>query len=106
MLIDSVGILPWERPRASTEVCVCQFWNILYTTSVKRRKCEFATIVVNVKYLYIYLCRFFDIPMEVLPPIRSSSEIYGYFKESVLKRVAISGVNIYCSNMAKTVFIF
>ncbi|GJQ77199.1 hypothetical protein Trydic_g14870 [Trypoxylus dichotomus] len=37
------------------------------------------------------LCKIFDIPMSILPEIRSSSEIYGYISESVLKGVPISG---------------
>ncbi|XP_046677029.1 glycerol kinase-like [Homalodisca vitripennis] len=37
------------------------------------------------------LCRFFDIPMSVLPQIRSSSEIYGYLAETSLRGVPISG---------------
>uniref|UniRef100_T1IIH9 Probable glycerol kinase n=1 Tax=Strigamia maritima TaxID=126957 RepID=T1IIH9_STRMM len=37
------------------------------------------------------LCKFFDIPMNILPEIRSSSEIYGTFKSGPLKDIAISG---------------
>ncbi|KAK9701777.1 FGGY family of carbohydrate kinase [Popillia japonica] len=37
------------------------------------------------------LCKIFDIPMNILPEIRSSSEIYGYISESVLKGIPISG---------------
>ncbi|KRT85601.1 hypothetical protein AMK59_2420 [Oryctes borbonicus] len=37
------------------------------------------------------LCKIFDIPMSILPEIRSSSEIYGYISESVLKGIPISG---------------
>uniref|UniRef100_H3DKE5 glycerol kinase n=1 Tax=Tetraodon nigroviridis TaxID=99883 RepID=H3DKE5_TETNG len=37
------------------------------------------------------LCRYFDVPMEILPTIRSSSEIYGYLKSSSLAGVPISG---------------
>ena len=40
----------------------------------------------------LYLCRFFDIPKEVLPEICSSSEIYGEVKDGVLKNIPISGV--------------
>lgn len=39
------------------------------------------------------LCKIFDIPMNILPEIRSSSEIYGYISESVLKGIPISGVS-------------
>uniref|UniRef100_A0A672IW90 Probable glycerol kinase n=1 Tax=Salarias fasciatus TaxID=181472 RepID=A0A672IW90_SALFA len=37
------------------------------------------------------LCRYFDVPMEILPDIRSSSEIYGYMKCGSLAGVPISG---------------
>lgn len=37
------------------------------------------------------LCNFFDIPMSILPEIRSSSEIYGYLSLSALKGIPISG---------------
>lgn len=39
------------------------------------------------------LCKVFNIPMEVLPEIRSSSEIYGHMTQSALKGVPISGVS-------------
>uniref|UniRef100_A0A915CUI5 glycerol kinase n=1 Tax=Ditylenchus dipsaci TaxID=166011 RepID=A0A915CUI5_9BILA len=37
------------------------------------------------------LCQFFDIPVEILPKIVSSAEIYGYVNEGVLKGTAITG---------------
>lgn len=37
------------------------------------------------------LLSFFDIPREILPEIRSSSEIYGYIQDEVLSGVPISG---------------
>nr|XP_040057653.1 glycerol kinase-like isoform X1 [Gasterosteus aculeatus aculeatus] len=37
------------------------------------------------------LCRYFDIPMEILPEVRSSSEIYGVMKSCSLAGVPISG---------------
>lgn len=37
------------------------------------------------------LLSFFDIPLEILPEIRSSSEIYGYIQNDVLSGVPISG---------------
>uniref|UniRef100_A0A6I8SNB7 glycerol kinase n=1 Tax=Xenopus tropicalis TaxID=8364 RepID=A0A6I8SNB7_XENTR len=37
------------------------------------------------------LCQFFDIPMELLPKVRSSSEIYGLMKSGALTGVPISG---------------
>lgn len=39
-----------------------------------------------------YLCNIFEIPKKILPKIKSSSEIYGYLSETVLKGVPISGV--------------
>ncbi|XP_071774384.1 glycerol kinase-like isoform X1 [Centroberyx gerrardi] len=37
------------------------------------------------------LCRYFDVPMEILPKVRSSSEIYGLMKSNSLAGVPISG---------------
>lgn len=37
------------------------------------------------------LCRYFDVPIEILPAVRSSSEIYGWMKSSSLAGVPISG---------------
>ncbi|XP_066170106.1 glycerol kinase isoform X3 [Sylvia atricapilla] len=37
------------------------------------------------------LCKFFDIPMEILPSVRSSSEIYGVMESGALTGVPISG---------------
>ncbi|XP_045676344.1 glycerol kinase-like [Phyllostomus hastatus] len=37
------------------------------------------------------LCEFFEIPMKILPNVRSSSEIYGLMKVGVLEGVPISG---------------
>ncbi|CAG5865877.1 unnamed protein product [Menidia menidia] len=37
------------------------------------------------------LCRYFDIPMDILPEVRSSSEIYGWMKSGLLEGVPISG---------------
>lgn len=38
------------------------------------------------------LLDFFKIPFEILPQIRSSSEIYGHIHDGVLRGVPISGV--------------
>jgi len=38
------------------------------------------------------LLSFFNIPSEILPRIRSSSEIYGYIQDDLLQGVPISGV--------------
>lgn len=43
------------------------------------------------------LLSFFNIPPEILPEIRSSSEIYGYIQDDVLSGVPISGVSISCT---------
>ncbi|RXM31941.1 Glycerol kinase [Acipenser ruthenus] len=40
------------------------------------------------------LCQFFDIPMEILPKVRSSSEIYGLIKSGSLTGVPISGGSV------------
>uniref|UniRef100_A0A8C5AL92 glycerol kinase n=1 Tax=Gadus morhua TaxID=8049 RepID=A0A8C5AL92_GADMO len=37
------------------------------------------------------LCKYFDIPMEILPKVRSSSEIYGLMKSGALNGIPISG---------------
>ncbi|KAM9487167.1 glycerol kinase-like isoform 2-T2 [Clarias gariepinus] len=37
------------------------------------------------------LCRYFDVPVNILPEIRSSSEIYGYLSSGSLAGVPISG---------------
>lgn len=39
------------------------------------------------------LCKIFDIPMSVLPQIKSSSEVYGYLTETTLKGIPLSGVS-------------
>lgn len=39
------------------------------------------------------LLSFFNVPSEILPQIRSSSEIYGHIQEGMLKGVPISGVS-------------
>ena len=48
--------------------------------------------IVNLKW-DPYLLSFFQIPEELLPQIRSSSEIYGCIAEGVLQGVPISGVS-------------
>lgn len=37
------------------------------------------------------LCEFFDLPMEILPEIRSSAEVYGHFDKGPLEGVPLSG---------------
>lgn len=42
------------------------------------------------------LCRYFEIPMKLLPEIKSSSEIYGKIAVGPLKGIPLSGVS-FCS---------
>jgi glycerol kinase len=51
------------------------------------------TMLMNIETLQWdpLLCRFFKIPMDLLPEIRSSSEVYGSIADGVLKGVPISG---------------
>lgn len=46
----------------------------------------------NFKLKYFVVFRFFGIPMDLLPEIRSSSEIYGCLADGSLQGVPISGV--------------
>lgn len=48
--------------------------------------------IVNLKW-DPYLLSFFQIPEDILPQIRSSSEIYGNIVDGVLQGVPISGVS-------------
>ncbi|KAJ3662402.1 hypothetical protein Zmor_006753 [Zophobas morio] len=53
------------------------------------------TMLMNIETLKWdpYLCKVFDIPMHILPEIRSSSEIYGYITDvTTLAGIPISGV--------------
>lgn len=51
------------------------------------------TMLMNIRTLNWdkTLCNFFEIPMDVLPEIRSCAEIYGYFVDGPLRGVPISG---------------
>lgn len=51
------------------------------------------TLLMNIQSLKWdpILCRFFNIPMEILPKILSSSEIYGTLADGPLKGIPISG---------------
>lgn len=40
------------------------------------------------------LLRFFEIPIQILPKIKSSSEIYGYLSSGALVGVPIAGVSV------------
>ncbi|KAK7086368.1 hypothetical protein SK128_004638 [Halocaridina rubra] len=73
-------------------------WNLtggvnggLHMTDVTNASC---TMLMNISTLQWdpYLCKFFGIPMSILPEIRSSSEIYGYIGRGPLAGVPISGV--------------
>lgn len=48
--------------------------------------------IVNLKW-DPYLLSFFSIPEDILPQIRSSSEIYGNIVDGVLQGIPISGVS-------------
>ncbi|KDR21321.1 glycerol kinase 3-like isoform X2 [Zootermopsis nevadensis] len=72
-------------------------WNLtggkdggLYITDVTNAS---RTMLMNIKTLQwdSTLCKFFRIPMDLLPEIRSSSEIYGYLTDGSLQGVPISG---------------
>ncbi|XP_077338698.1 glycerol kinase isoform X2 [Lithobates pipiens] len=51
------------------------------------------TMLFNINTLEwdVELCQFFDVPMSLLPKVRSSSEIYGLMKSGALTGVPISG---------------
>ncbi|XP_076751610.1 glycerol kinase 3 [Xylocopa sonorina] len=73
-------------------------WNLtggkdggLYITDVTNAS---RTMLMNIETLSWdpTLCRYFDIPMQILPEIRSSSEIYGDITIGPLKGIPISGI--------------
>ncbi|XP_048515166.1 glycerol kinase isoform X1 [Athalia rosae] len=73
-------------------------WNLtggkdggLYITDVTNAS---RTMLMNIETLTWdpTLCRYFDIPMKLLPDIKSSSEIYGKVTIGPLKGITISGV--------------
>lgn len=41
------------------------------------------------------VCKFYKIPMNILPRIRSNSEIYGYIIEGPLNNIPIAGVSFF-----------
>lgn len=51
------------------------------------------TMLMNIKTLQwdSSLCKFFGIPVHILPTIRSSSEIYGYLSDGPLQGIPLSG---------------
>ncbi|XP_008210664.1 glycerol kinase isoform X2 [Nasonia vitripennis] len=63
----------------------------LYITDVTNAS---RTMLMNIETVTwdITLCRYFNIPMHILPKIRSSSEIYGNIKVGQLKGIPISGI--------------
>lgn len=63
----------------------------LYITDVTNAS---RTMLMNIETLSWdpTLCRYFDIPMQMLPEIRSSSEIYGKILIGPLSGIPISGV--------------
>ncbi|RZF46022.1 hypothetical protein LSTR_LSTR004735 [Laodelphax striatellus] len=52
------------------------------------------TMLMNIDTLHWdpFLCKFFNIPPEILPEIRSSSEIYGHIKDPALGGIPVSGI--------------
>ncbi|XP_050447710.1 glycerol kinase isoform X2 [Cataglyphis hispanica] len=73
-------------------------WNLtggkdggLYITDVTNAS---RTMLMNIETLSWdpTLCRYFDIPMQMLPEIRSSSEIYGKISITPLSGIPISGI--------------
>ncbi|XP_026300893.1 glycerol kinase isoform X1 [Apis mellifera] len=73
-------------------------WNLtggkdggLYITDVTNAS---RTMLMNIETLSWdpTLCRYFDIPMQMLPEIRSSAEIYGKIAIGPLKGITISGI--------------
>ncbi|XP_049802041.1 glycerol kinase-like isoform X1 [Schistocerca nitens] len=52
------------------------------------------TMLMNIETLQWdpILCRYLQIPMNILPKIHSSSEIYGYITENPLRGIPISGI--------------
>ncbi|XP_067007034.1 glycerol kinase 3 [Anabrus simplex] len=99
-LIDHV---PEVKEKIDEKVCLFGtidtwlIWNLtggrnggLHVTDVTNAS---RTMLMNIKTLQWdkTLCEFFDIPMKVLPEIRSSSEIYGYFVQGPLQGIPISG---------------
>lgn len=65
--------------------------NGLYITDVTNAS---RTMLMNIETLSWdpTLCRYFDIPMQMLPEIRSSAEIYGTIKIDPLKGIPISAI--------------
>ncbi|KAJ8679145.1 hypothetical protein QAD02_014932 [Eretmocerus hayati] len=73
-------------------------WNLtggkdggLYITDVTNAS---RTMLMNIEMMTwdVTLCRYFNIPMNILPKIRSSSEIYGKIKYGALQGIPISGI--------------
>ncbi|XP_014227884.1 glycerol kinase isoform X2 [Trichogramma pretiosum] len=73
-------------------------WNLtggkkggLYITDVTNAS---RTMLMNIETMQwdTTLCRYFNIPMQYLPQIRSSSEIYGKIRIGPLKGIPISGI--------------
>lgn len=64
--------------------------NGIHITDVTNASCTMLMNIDTIKW-DTELCSFFKIPMEILPEIRSCSEIYGKLEETELKGVPISG---------------
>lgn len=77
----------------------------LYITDVTNAS---RTMLMNIETLSWdpTLCRYFDIPMQMLPEIKSSSEIYGKILIDPLSGIPISGVRKTAMKMTNVEQIF
>lgn len=68
-------------------------WNLTNSVHVTDVTNASRTMLMNIETLRWdqMLCNFFNIPMSVLPEIRSSAEVYGEFKDGILKGIPIAG---------------
>lgn len=73
----------WWRRRSNSMFKSLSRYTVLFICSVKTCcSCYFLT-----SGRCCAVCRYFDVPMEILPKVRSSSEIYGWM---------VSSVNLHC----------
>ncbi|KZC05532.1 PREDICTED: glycerol kinase-like [Dufourea novaeangliae] len=95
--------VPSVREALDTERCMCGtidswlIWNLTGGTNFGVHATDVTnasrTMLMNITTLKWdpTLLQFFSIPPEILPEIRSSSEIYGYIQDDILAGVPISG---------------
>lgn len=100
-LLDNVSVVAQARDRGALcfgTVDTWLLWNLtggvnggVYLTDVTNAS---RTMLMNINSLQWdpFLCRFFDIPVDLLPKIVSSSEIYGQIKTGLLSGKPISGL--------------